>query len=379
MLLAIVLGWFFSFGIRLIYPALVEYVRADFGISNSIVGLLFTIIMVAYGLMQFPSGILSDSVGERRVLIASLSITTIGCALLALSPTFHVFALGCIVFGLGTGMYSTPQFSILAKLFPGRTATVHGIAYGAGGVGTALPVLAGVLAATLTWRLGFGILLPGLAIALAGLWWFVPVSENRDPVTRQSIIAQVRPVVSVATSSDLVVPFIAAATVAFVYQVITAFLPAYLIDIKGIASLQATVLYGLFFVLGIGSQIYGGVLGDRYKLEPLLFAMALLGGGGLVVIALTDAIALIALMIVPLSFVSGFISMANTYIIGQLPDQTQGGGLGLLRMGILLTGSISPTIVGYISDLGYFTEAMLGVAGLLFVVAGLTLYMYVQL
>jgi MFS family permease len=378
-LVVIVVGWMFSFGIRLIYPSLVEYVRIEFEISNSVVGFLFTLIMAGYGLMQFPSGILSDTVGERRILLVSLSVTTVGCTLIAFSPAFLLFASGCVIFGLGSGMYSTPQLSILSKMFPDRTATVHGIAFGAGGVGTVLPVVAGSVAAAFSWRLGFGVMIPGVIGALVGLWLFVPPVEQDITFDLSRISRQIRPVISNVTSAELVVPFLATVLIGFVYQAISAFLPTFLIDIKSVASLPATLIYGLFFVLGIGSQIYGGVLGDRYELELLLFGMALLGSLGLGVIAVTDSLILLVVMIVPLSFISGFISMSNTYILARLPDAVQGGGLGLIRTGILLIGATSPTIVGLLADWGYFVPAFLGCAGLLLFAAGLSLYMHYRL
>lgn len=49
-LAAVVVGWLFLFGIRLIYPALGAYVRPSFGISNSLF-VVFTLSMVGYGFM----------------------------------------------------------------------------------------------------------------------------------------------------------------------------------------------------------------------------------------------------------------------------------------------------------------------------------------
>lgn len=318
---------------------------------------------------------LADHLGERRILLTSLFVTTVGVSFLALSPTFHVFALGCLVFGLGSGMYSTPQFSILAKRFPDQTAKLHGIAYAMGGVDTVLPILAGIIAAATTWRAGFGFVLSGLLIALAGLWYVVPAPVGPEEGADNDLLDQVQSTVSVTTTSKLFVPFLAVVAIAIVYQSLTAFFPLYLIDSKEIASSHVMVIYGLFFLLGTGSQIYGGVLGDRYDLESLLFGMASLAGIGLLVIALEDSIVLISVMIVPLSFISGFISLANTHLISLLPTEAQGGGLGVLRAGILLAGAMSPTAVGYLADVNYFTESMLGLAGVLFLGAGLCLLM----
>lgn len=359
-LFAVVSGWTFLFGTRLIYPALVEFVRADFGISNAIVGLLFTFIMFTYSIMQFPSGVFSDRIGEKTVLLASLLITIGSCVLLTGAPTFVLFAVGCIAFGLGTGLYSTPQISILTKLFPEREATVHGIAYAAGGIGTALPVIAGAIAVQFDWRLGFGFVIPALVITLYGVWRLVPNQGDSEPAgDGPPLRDQFRFIAFSVNSPTVILPFLATVLVAFTYQGLTAFLPAYLIDVKQFQTLHATIVYGLFFTSGTFFQVIAGALADRYNRELNLTAIGLIGGLALLVISISTSNLLTSLLVIPLGTINAFISLGNTQLIAELPDDIQGGGLGLLRTFIISVASLASVAIGYFADLELFTEAII--------------------
>lgn len=376
-LFAVATGWFLSYGIRMIYPVLVEYVRTDFQISNTIVGLLFSLLMVTYALMQFPSGILADRLGERRVLLSSLVITTVGVVLLTVSPVFVLFALGCIVFGVGTGLYSTPQFSILLKVFPDRSATVHGFAYAAGSIGTfILPVIAGYIAIQTNWRIGFGFGLPFILVALIGLWRVVPDQDpNEADVSEFSLRRTVYPIVKAINSPTIITVFGATVLVVFPFQGITAFLPAYLISVKEFTSLESTLLFGLFFVTGTISQIVLGNLADRSDRVLILLGISVVCAVSLLLMSVSSHLLLIALLIVPLSTINAYISLSNTYLIEKLPDDSQGGGLGLLRTCIIGIGALSPVSLGFLIDRGLFNQSLVLYAVLISSASVLCLYL----
>lgn len=376
-LFSIVSGWLFSFGIRLTYPVLVEYVRTDFGISNTIFGLLFTLLMLTYAAMQFPSGMLADHAGEKTVLLLSLLITTTGCVLLTAAPTFYLFALGCIIFGGGTGLYATPQISILTRVFPDRSATAHGIAFASGGIGTALPVIAGFIALHANWRFGFGFVIPFLVLSIVGIGIFAPTRQSKNAgLGGRSITESVFPVLASIRTSAILLPFIVTVLTAFIFQGLTAFLPVYLTSVKGFTTIQATILYGLFFIAGIGFQIVGGNLSDRYKPELVLIAISLASWISLLLLSISSSFITILLIIVPLGAVNALLSLKNTYLVSLLPADVQGGGLGLLRSCIVTFGSSAPVVFGYASDANMLPELMVFSSSIMFVAMLICSYLY---
>lgn len=73
--------------------------------------------MGTYALTQFPSGILGDRFGERRVILVALGLTAISSLLLAVSFSYEFFVLFAIVFGLGAGLHYTVATTYLTKQF----------------------------------------------------------------------------------------------------------------------------------------------------------------------------------------------------------------------------------------------------------------------
>lgn len=98
-------------GLGIIIPVLPIYVES-FGLSAFSVALLFS----AYSLFSFLSapflGALSDKIGRRPVLIASIASTSLGWFIFALGHSMPLLLLGRIIDGLAAGNISTAQSSI---------------------------------------------------------------------------------------------------------------------------------------------------------------------------------------------------------------------------------------------------------------------------
>ncbi|PSQ18118.1 MFS transporter, partial [Halobacteriales archaeon QS_8_69_73] len=62
---------------RLAISPVVPDVTAAFSVSRSAVGLALTGMWAAYALAQFPSGVLADRVGERRIILAAVGTTAV--------------------------------------------------------------------------------------------------------------------------------------------------------------------------------------------------------------------------------------------------------------------------------------------------------------
>ena len=76
-------GWFFTLGIQFTISALLPQIMADLGIDNSAAGAALSFMWLVHELIQFPAGVLSDWVGERRLLFVSLLLTVVSVVLFA--------------------------------------------------------------------------------------------------------------------------------------------------------------------------------------------------------------------------------------------------------------------------------------------------------
>lgn len=160
-LVAVAAGWLLAIGVRLVFPAVLPSIRAEFGMSISMAGFLLSTLWVGYALMQFPGGVLTDEFGERYALASSSVITIVGIAgVIAAPSTVPLFSASTLI-GLGVGIYETTRLTVIGDVFPDRSGTAVGVCQAAGNIGTTLlPPVAGLLAVALGWRWGFIVILP---------------------------------------------------------------------------------------------------------------------------------------------------------------------------------------------------------------------------
>src|ERR1700687_3550532 len=72
---------FVSHFYMLVLPPLFVFVRADYGVSYTELGLALTVLNVVSAVLQTPAGFLVDRIQARLVLIAGLLIGALGYAL----------------------------------------------------------------------------------------------------------------------------------------------------------------------------------------------------------------------------------------------------------------------------------------------------------
>jgi MFS family permease len=174
-LLGVAGGWFLSLGVRLVFPALLPYVREAFSLDLTAAGLLLTVLWVAYALGQFPGGIIGDRLGEGNALVLSTVVSGSMIAALAVSNSALALFATTALFGFSTALFGPARFTILSSVYDRRDGTAIGLTLAAGEAGnTILPVVAGVLAAAVSWRLGFGVTVPLFFCMALVIWRVVP-------------------------------------------------------------------------------------------------------------------------------------------------------------------------------------------------------------
>jgi predicted MFS family arabinose efflux permease len=364
-LLSVAFGWFLGLGIRLTAPALMPFIRADFGISLATTGLLLSVLWVTFSLLQLPGGMLGDRIGERNVLAGSALFTVVALAASAVAWSPAALLVAFVLLGVSTGVYATTRFTSLTDIYPERAATVTGICSAAGNVGTILlPAGAAVLAGVATWRAGFGAAIPLFVVASAGLWATVPYRTSGDgsAVDDLSIDAVRRIVGGIATPRTLVYTA-AMFLMSFVYQGFTSFYPTYLVTVKDISEGTAALMYSVFFAVGVLVQPLGGAAADALGDRRTLSGFSLLSALSFVLLVSVGGFWPLVAVSMLLSVQLAFWPIAQAAVIGALPDEMQGTGFGFLRTVYLLLAAAAPLVVGTMGDGGLFDAAFLLLAG----------------
>ena len=369
-LATIAFGWLITQGMRFVVPAVLPSVKSDLLIGNTVAGFAVSLLWLMYAVMQFPSGILIDRIGERIVLILSMLVGGAGLLLFTFSPGLVTFFVACTLFGLGTGLFGTPRVTVLSKVYSENDGTALGITFAAGNVGAAiLPVCAGVISLYLGWRASFGVVVPLFALVGLGMVRTLPEGSTTSAVDKSSIHASRRLKTGLIRRPVLLAGG-AITIVVFSFQGLTAFLPIYLITIKGLNQNIAGSLYGLFFTAGAVVQPLAGYVGDRYGNRNALVAITGVYTLGLFALPFAGRLEHLIVLVVVLGTRSGIGPINNSYLVASLPDDIRGSGYGLLRTTYLVIASTGSLVVGALSEAGWFDQAFVFLAVLTAIATG---------
>lgn len=359
----------------MIFPVLLPYLRSAYDLSLTLAGFLFTTIWLANALATLPGGALTDRIGGVRVLIASVLLSAVAITLVVFAESVLVLFAATAVFGVGLAMYGIARFPVTHDLYPDRFGTVTGVTLAAADAGqTLLPPLASVVAVTLAWQFGLGFTVPLFVLVAVFLWWSIHVrlseplretSERTDWNVRYLLGELNRPTVIVGTAI--------LAIYGTVWAAFTGFYPTYLIEIKGHSATTASVLFALFFGVGIGIKPAAGAAYDRLGVRYSLLLVASVPGIAFAVLPFVEAIPSLVVVTVLAAPILGSATIVQPYILEVFPDDMRGIGLASVRTTFLLLTAASPLVFGIAADRGFFDEMYYVLAVLAFANVALAL------
>lgn len=156
-------------------------IQAAFGVSGGLIGLMASAYFYSYSFIQFPAGLLSDSLGPRRTVTLFLLLGAAGSFVFGIAPNLETAVVGRVLVGLGAGMAFTPTMKILSKWFRVNEFTrMTGALLFMGGLG-ALSAAAPLawISGLVGWRVSFQIIGCG-TVLLAGSVWLLVRDQPED-------------------------------------------------------------------------------------------------------------------------------------------------------------------------------------------------------
>jgi sugar phosphate permease len=131
--------------------------------------------------MQFPAGLISDSLGPRKGVTFFLVIASLGSILFGIASAFGMAIIGRILVGLGVSLVFISTMKILSQWFKAKEfAFMAAILNAVGGLGilTSTAPLA-LMTGFLGWRISF-VLIGFLTFVIALLVWFAVKDRPTD-------------------------------------------------------------------------------------------------------------------------------------------------------------------------------------------------------
>jgi MFS family permease len=295
----LVLVTILSYTDRQILSLLVDPIRHDLGISDTQVGLLIgTAFAFVYGVAGIPLGWLADRVRRRNLIVAGISLWSLGTVCCGLSQNFAQFFAARLLVGIGEAVLTPASISMISDSFPHRrrgSATsvfLMGIAMGAGGA----ILFGGLILRLVDSGLLHGTFLDGesswrVVLLLLGILGVVPalmVASLKEPKRQHGDApptppASIPPMAGEAPSESLTgtssVPgtdnwlrlaplLLAMGLTSLVDNAVLAWTPSLLVRTFGMAASQVGPLLGfLLMIAGGAGMLAGGFLSDRARLK----------------------------------------------------------------------------------------------------------------
>ena len=272
MLCVLTLGYIFNFIDRQVMTVLLEPIKAEFGATDTLMGLLTGLAFALfYATLGVPMARLADRWSRRNVLAISMAVWSGMTALCATATSFGQLALYRIGVGVGEAGGTPPSQSLLADIFP---PAQRSLAQGVLASGTNIAVLVGLFGGALLadaygWRNVFWIFgVPGVALAvLIRLTVREPVRETRVVEEDGSLWSAIQRISALPGFPAIA---LAVGMTAVSGYGLGVWSPSFMIRVHGLSLVDAGLYLGL-----IG--VFGG-LGDvsiRYALlSSLIFCAA---------------------------------------------------------------------------------------------------------
>lgn len=282
--------YIFSFIDRQILGLLVGPIQAEFGISDTQMGLLMgPSFAIFYTLFGLPMGRLADSRSRRTIIAVGLFMWSFFSAACGLARTYVHLLAARIGVGVGEATLSPSAYSLITDYFPPKKLAFAISVYGAGiYLGSGLAYLAGsyvvefatseggytlpVVGHTDPWQLVFFMIgLPGLAFTAFVYLIKEPARRGVKHTTRAdgSLAVKSVPMSEVlgyfkSNRTTLICHTLGFAFLSFIGYGAVNWLPSFFVRVHGWEATNFGKLYGAgIMIFGTGGILFGGWLADR--------------------------------------------------------------------------------------------------------------------
>ncbi|NMY88588.1 MFS transporter [Pseudomonas oryzihabitans] len=365
------------------------YIQKEFGATNAEVGLLVSAFFLFYSLGQIPAGFLLSKVSVRVVAPAAIGLTSLVTLLIGTSHSIGMLKIYRSALGVAEAALPLSMLSTINRWFPPREkGTATGAFLSAAKMGAVIaPPLGAALILLDGWRTMFiAFALPGVLLALLW-WWLVP---NDPRACKQVSDAEAEHIEDQTTAHSESVrkhqdfgrldralryertPLLDTSRSVFrswniwgcglgyllmtgVVNVLLAWLPKYLGEVKHFELMQVGFVASLPFVGGVLGNIVGGWLSDRIldrRRKPTMM-----------ISAVATCVMMVALVYAPngllavslLLFGTGFLlnigySSFSVYSMGLTTRTTYPVAASVVNSAGQAGGAMAPLITGFLLD-----------------------------
>jgi len=350
------------YGVAIFLPE----IRKTFGLSFTEGGAISAASILAYTIMQIPSGYLADRFGYKKIFVTGVLTTTVLCLAFGFTSTYWQAVTNQAFSGLFRALLFAPGLALVTSWFSSdRRATAMGLA--SSGLFLAQVFISGLgppLAAGSSWHFPFIVFgAAGIVISLAFLWFG---KGSPSPTAPQQKV-DLREVFQLFRHKIMWLFGILQYVRFAIFQSIAIWLPSLLIEEKGVALQVAGIIVAVRGLLTIPANILGGYVSDKTKSPIMVIAISF------IILAITTAlfvrvdnmVLLIAIIMVNAFFVQFYFGPMFAMPVEILGKRMAGTSTGFSNFFANLGSFTLVYLLGVLKDTsGSFESGFYAVAGL---------------
>lgn len=325
-----------------------NYVKQDFGLSDSQANVPLILVFFWFAVLSIPTGLCMDRIGRKKTVLFSMVITAVALLLPFIWYSYFTIMVAFSLLGVGNTILQVSANPLLATIVPeNRLASsltfgqfIKALASFSG------PVISGFLAWYFNnWRLIF--LIFALFSVGSAIWlYFITINEDRNSEEKASLKN------SLLLLKD---PFIFSLFAGIVLAVgidvgLNTTIPKYLMETANIPLEKAGLGTSLYFVAKTTGAFLGTILLIKITLKRFYLYSSLLAVFAFIgtLLASGTNIILIGVFITGLG-VANIFSIIFSIALLKRPGQKNEIS-GLMMMGIV-GGAVIPPLMGFVSDM----------------------------
>ena len=342
-----ILFGFFVMGFVDVVGISTNYVKQDFGLSDTLANLIPMMVFLWFAIFSIPTGMLMGRIGRRNTVAVSLGITIVAMLLPLFLYDFAGVLLAFALLGIGNTILQVSLNPMVASVVvPGKVTSVLTLGQFLKAVSSFLgPLIAGAAASFWgNWKWIFAVYAVTTLLSLA--WLLTGVHEEKKKSAQASTFATV---CSLFKDRYIVMLFIGILLIVGIDVGLNTTIPKLLMEKTGMSVSEAglgSILYFSARTIGsfVGAFLLAKIASDRFMQYSMMLALV-----GFILLLLVNSLLWISVLVVIVGLAcSNVFSIIFSYALQHLPERDNEIS-ALMIMGVSGGALVTP-LMGILSD-----------------------------
>lgn len=360
-----ILFGFFVMGFVDVVGIATNYVKMDFGLSDTLANLLPMMVFLWFALFSIPTGIWMGRHGRRNTVVVALAITAVAMLLPLFFYDFICILLAFALLGIGNTILQVSLNPMVARVVsPAKVTSILTLGQFIKAISSFLgPIIAGVASSFWgDWKLIFIVYSVTSLLSIVWLVMAIPGKEEGE-VQRTSFASTL----SLCKDARIRMLFLGILCIVGIDVGLNTTIPKLLMEKLDMPLQEAGLGTSLYFAARTGGAFLGAILLARLSSRPFLRISMLFAILAFIGLLLSDALWLMGAMIVIVGLAcSNVFSILFSFALEHKPEQSNEVS-ALMIMGVSGGALITPCMGGIADAFGQVAGLLLLLVCMLYI------------